>query len=336
VAVNQADLQGMLKDRDFPPLILLHGEEGFLRDGALEQIRDLTVPQDCRDFNLNVYHGKDAKVQELLDTARTYPIFASRRLIILKDVDSLAAPDLEALLPYLKDPVPETILLCTTDKLDGRRKFFQDFKKYGAVFEFKKIYDNQLPAFVREQAKRSGRSFTEEGLALFCRRTGVNLREVHGELVKLFAYAGEKTLVDVAEVRAVVVDSRIDSIFDLTDAIGGGKTEQALGLLQRLLAEGGVPLVLLTMITRHYRQLWKIRELLDRGEPNREIGGRLRINPYFLDGLIRQSRSLPADRYRPAFEKFLLTDQALKSSGAHPAALLEQLVLELAGGVRRP
>jgi DNA polymerase III subunit delta len=307
-----------------------------LRDRALEQIRDLAIPPECRDFNLNVYHGKDAKVQELLDTARTFPVFAARRLLILKDVDALAATDLEAFLPYLKDPAPETVLLCTADKFDGRRKFFQDFKKCGAVFEFKKIYDNQLPAFVREQARASGRSFTEEGLALFCRRVGVNLREVHGELVKLFAYVGDSKLVDVAEVRAIVVDSRIDSIFDLTDAIGGGKAQQALGLLQRLLAEGGVPLVLLAMITRHFRQLWKIRELLDHGHPSREIGSRLRVNPYFLEGLIRQSRSFPVTRYRPAFEKFLLTDQALKSSGAHPAALLEQLVLELAGGVRRP
>jgi DNA polymerase III subunit delta len=334
--MKKADLQTMMKDRDLPPLILLHGEEDYLRDRALEQIRDLAVPADCRDFNLNVYHGKDVRVQELLDTARTFPVFAPRRLLILKEVDALAATDLEALLPYLKDPIPETILLCTTDKLDGRRKFYQDFKKYGAVFEFKKIYDNQLPAFVREQAKVSGRSFTEEGLALFCRRVGVNLREVHGELVKLFAYMGENKLVDVAEVRAVVVDSRIDSIFDLTDAIGLGKTQQALGLLQRLLAEGGVPLVLLTMITRHFRQLWKIRELIDQGHPNQGIGSRLRINPYFLEGLIKQSRSFPVACYRPAFEKFLLTDQALKSSGAHPAALLEQLVLELAGGVRRP
>jgi DNA polymerase III subunit delta len=334
--VKQTDLQSMLKDRSFPPLILLHGEEDYLRDQALEQIRDLAVPADCRDFNLNVYQGKETKVRELLDTARTFPVFAPRRLLILKGVDALAAPEMEALLPYLKDPVPETCLLCTADKFDGRRKFFQDFKKYGVVFEFKKIYDNQLPVFVREQAKAAGRSFTEAGLALFCRRVGVNLREVQGELVKLFAYAGEEKLLDVAQVRAVVVDSRIDSIFELTDAIGAGKTQQALALLQRLLAEGGVPLVLLAMITRHFRQLWKIRELLDHGLPSRDIGGRLRINPYFLDGLVKQSRSFPTACYRPAFEKFLLTDQALKSSGSHPAALLEQLVLELAGGVRRP
>jgi DNA polymerase III subunit delta len=334
--LKQADLHMYLRDRSLPPLVLLHGEEDFLRDRALEQIRDATVPPEARDFNLNVYHGKDVKIQELLDSARTFPVFAPRRLIVLRDVDALAAADLETLLPYLRDPVPETVLLCTAEKFDGRRKFFQDFKKYGAVFEFRRIYDNQLPAFVREQAKVAGRSFTEEGLALFCRRVGVNLREVHGELLKLFAYLGEERLVDVAEVRAVVVDVRIDSIFELTDAIGGGKAQQALGLLQRLLAEGSVPLVLLSMITRHFRQLWKIRELLDHGHPAREIGSRLRLNPYFLDGLIRQARAFPPARYRPAFERFLSTDQALKSSGAHPAALLELLILELAGGAGRP
>ena len=98
-----------------------------------------------------------------------------------------------------------------------------------------------------EQARDAGRAFTEEGLALFCRRVGSNLQDVHGELVKLFAYLGERPLADVEDVTAIVSDSRVDSIFDLTNALGQGNPGEALRLLGRILEEGVAPLLVLAM-----------------------------------------------------------------------------------------
>ena len=170
-------------------------------------------------------------------------------------------------------------------------------------------------------------------MALFCRRVGSNLQEVHGELTKLFVYLGERTLVDAADVAAVVSDTRVDSIFDLTNALGGREKGEALRLLARLLDEGGVPLVLLTMMVRHFRQLWKISELLDQGVGTKEIARRAGINPYFVDGLVAQAGRFSPARYRQTFALFLEADLALKSSGAHPSAMLEKLVLDVMADV---
>ena len=102
-------------------------------------------------------------------------------------------------------------------------------------------------------------------MALFCRRVGSNLQEVVGELEKLFTYLGERNLVDVADVAAIVADSRVDSIFELTNALGGGDAGEALRLLGRLLGDGQAPLLVLNLMVRHFRQLWLTRELLDQG-----------------------------------------------------------------------
>jgi DNA polymerase-3 subunit delta len=72
------------------------------------------------------------------------------------------------------------VLLLTADKIDARRKFYQILKKSGKVFEFKKIYENQLPTFVRDLAKSFNVTLTSEGLKLFCKRVGTNLVEVQG------------------------------------------------------------------------------------------------------------------------------------------------------------
>lgn len=327
--MKPAELHNSVAAGKIPPLIYLYGDERFLLERALAEVRDRTVPKEARDFNLNVFHARENTAVEILDAARTFPVFSPRRMVLVQDAHHFNASEQERFLDYLKDPCPETVLIFVAQGIDGRRKFFQEFKKRGALVEFRPLYENQVPPFVREQARAAGRSFTEEGLAWFCRRVGTNLQEVHGELEKLFTYLGERTLVDVDDVRSVVSDTREESIFDLTNAVGEGKSGPALRLLSRLLDEGEPPLRILTMLVRHFRQLWKAHELLAKNAPRGEIIKRVKINPYFLDGLLAQARCFSEVDFRRAFEHFLRTDLALKSSGAHPSALLEDLLLAL-------
>jgi DNA polymerase-3 subunit delta len=327
--MTPGELKKALRERRFPPLVLFHGEERFFLERTLKTLQDLTVPAEWRDFNLTVFHGKETRASDILDGARTFPVFHSHRLVLVRDVHLLAAAELESLIPYLKDPAPETVLVFVADKIDSRRKFFQQFKKHGLLVEFKKYYDNQIPDFVQGYAREAGVGFSEEGLRAFCRRVGNSLPEIAGELDKLFNFLGERKLADVEDVKAIVSDIRVDSVFELADALGHRQRSRALTLLNRLLGEGGVPLVILTMVARHLRHLWKARHLLDSGRERQEIARTVGVNPYFLDGLLRQARAFPVDRFPAIFEEMLAADMALKSSGAHPAAILEELVLSI-------
>lgn len=329
--MKPAELNRALGKKEIPGLLFLHGEDRFSMEAAATRILDLVVSPQDRDFNFNRYDAKETDPQTVLDSAMTLPVFAARRLVWVRGAHQYSAAQLETFLAYLKEPVAETVLLFSGEKIDGRRKFFQIFKKEGALVEFKKPFDNQIPQFVREQARVLGLTLTEEALAEFCRRGGSNLQELHGELVKLKAYLGEKTLVEEPEVRDIVSDTRADSIFDLANAVGRGNRGEAVRLLGRILEEGLAPLLILSMLVRHFRQLWITMELLEQGADRRELASKVGVNPYFIDGLIAQARQMKASQLRRAFDLFLETDLALKSSGAHPAARLEMLVLELAG-----
>jgi DNA polymerase-3 subunit delta len=327
--MKPAEFDRILAEQKIAPLLLLYGEETFLLDRTLEQILDAVVLPADRDFNFQLFRGREARGGAILDSARTLPVFAPRRLVLIREADHLPAAEAELLLSYLADPAPESVLVLVAEKIDARRKFYQEFRKHGQMVEFRPFYANQIPVFVKEQARAAGRSFTEDALALFCRRVGSNLQEVHGELVKLFSYLGGNSLADVADVAAVVSDTRVDSIFDLTNAIGQKRTDEALRLLNRLIQEGVAPLLILNMLTRHFRQLWMAHELLDQRVPTQEIARQIGANPYFLDAILAQARRFSTLRYRQAFESFLLTDLALKSSGAHPVANMEILLLGL-------
>ncbi|OHB33118.1 MAG: DNA polymerase III subunit delta [Desulfuromonadaceae bacterium GWC2_58_13] len=328
--MTPAELSRAIDNKEFPNLLFLYGEETYLLEKCLRQLLDAAVPVVDRDFNFDNLSARDIRVEAIIDQARTFPVFAVHRLVLIKDAQHLSSDSLDDLVPYLQDPSPETVLVFVSDKIDGRRKFFQEFKKRGALVEFKKLYDNQIPMFVRDQARQGGRSFTEDALALLCRRVGNNLQEIYGELSKLFAYIGDKTLIDVADVAAIISDTRVDSVFELTDALGMKKAEDAQRFLVRILDEGSAPLLVLSMIVRHFRQLWKIHELLELKTQEKEIPRQVGINPYFLKGLLNQAGRFSHEQYRNLFERFLEADLALKSSGAHPTAILGSLISEIA------
>jgi DNA polymerase-3 subunit delta len=267
----------------------------------------------------------------LLDQARTLPVFSSHRLVVVRNVQEAPADQLEALTAYLDDPVPETVLMVTATTIDKRRKFFQKFVACGELVEFRKLYENQIPQFVRDRAKEAGRTFTAPALRLFCRRVGSNLAELTGELDKLVSYVGTAEFIEEADVAAVVSDTRVESVFALTDAIGAGDAQQSLHRLNRLLDDGQPPLVILSMLIRHFRQLWKARELLAQGVPQKELPRRIGINPYFLGGLLAQAGSCSDAQLRAAFPRLLAVDLALKSGG-DPRPHLERLVLALCDG----
>ena len=322
-------IQAVRNDR-LPPLLLLQSEENYFLDQAVKLVSE-SVPAESRDFNLTSLHGRELKGAELIDQARTLPVFASRRVVIVKNINETPAEQLETFSAYLDDPVPETQLLITATTIDKRRKFFQKFAQQGEIVEFRKLYENQIPLFARERAKAYGRTFTGPALKLFCRRVGSNLAEIVGEIEKLVSYVGDCEFFEEEDVAAVVADIRTESVFALIDALCAGQRGEALRLLDRLLADGQPALVILTMLTRHFRQLWKARALLSQGVPQKDLSRRIGINPYFLNNLLAQANRYSDGKLREIYPRLLLADQALKSSGNH-RAYLEELLFALAAG----
>lgn len=327
LTMTAAELDRAIDTGQFPPLLFLYGEEQFLLEKTLKRLLDKALPQDARDFNLTVFHHKEFSAARLLDTVQTYPVFSQRRVVIVKGAHQIAAAELESLQSYLHHPVDETLLIFVGEKIDARRKFFLDFKKLGELVEFKKLYDNQLPAAIRDLARQNNMTLTDAALTLFCRRVGTNLQEVQTELVKLSLYLGENKLADAVDVDAVVTGSRQETVFALCDAIGDRQSVQAIEMVGRILDEGLPALVVLNMVTRHMRNLCKVGEMVGQKHSKAEIARTAGVNPYFLEGLIRQSRNFSGEQIRKIFERLIATDVALKSAAAHPAAMLEELVL---------
>jgi DNA polymerase-3 subunit delta len=123
-------------------------------------------------------------------------------------------------------------------------------------------------------------------------------------------------------------------VFELANALGVKDLPSAMRRLQTILRDGEAPLMLLAMITRHFRQIWQVRELIDSKASEQEIAKKTGINPYFLKGMLKQAKNFSPAECRTLFELLLASDLSMKSGG-RPMVVIGELVMKICGGSLR-
>lgn len=323
------DFYQALRSGQVPTLVLLYGAEDLLREKAEKLLRRALFPEGRDDFNDTRFRARETTAEQIRDALLTLPVFAPRRLVTIRDADQLPAAVQDDLLAYLRDPAPETCLLLVAEKIDQRRKFFQQFKKTGTLVEFKPLNERDIPGYVKQSLAEHQAQMTGDALDLFCAMVGTALHEVNAELDKLLAYSGSSAVIDVTEVKAVVSRGRAENIFAIGHAVGRGDQSRALQLVIRLQDSGEAPLKILALLVGHFRKLWKVRELDAGHQPRNQIARQAGVPSFALNDLIEQGRRFSRNDFMRFHERFVQTDLAMKSSGADPEALLEQLIMGL-------
>jgi DNA polymerase-3 subunit delta len=320
-----------LQKGEIAPLYYFHGDEPYLIERAVKRLLDLTVSPDSRDFNLDIFYGKECKGEEIATTGQTLPMFAERRVVLVKRSGELSPAALEMLTEYVSDPSPSTCMIFEGEKIDQRKRFFVEMKKRGNLVEFKRLYENHLGPFIREEAAVYGKKVEPAAVEMLVYLIGNNLQELAAEIEKVAIYVTGRDAITVADIREIVSDTKVDSIFELTDSIGRRDLGKSLRNLNTILRDGEAPLMVLAMLTRHFRQLWRVKELSDKRLPPNEIGKAAGINPYFLKGIVEQAKNYRISEFRGIFERLIATDLALKTSGGKPVSLLECLLMDICG-----
>jgi len=325
--VRPEEFNGAVEKGNLAPLYLLYGDEPYLVERAVKRLLERAVDPGFRDFNFNAFYGNEVKGEEIFSVAQTLPMFADRRVVLVKKGGELSAAAMEVLLPYLQDPCPSTCLVLQAEKIDGRKKFFAEFKKKGEVVEFKRPYENQLGPYVRDEVRAAGKKIESAAAELLAYLVGNNLQELVSQIEKLCTYCGKKETVGVEDVKTIVSDTKVENVFEFTDALGSKELGRSLTMLTSILSDGEAPLRVLGAVARHFRQLWQVRELLDRRVPQGELAKAAGINPYFLKKVVDQARNCAPAELQVIFERMLELDLAFKSGGREDA-LFERFVME--------
>jgi len=329
--MTSQELETSIQKGRIPALCYLYGDEPFLIERSTRLMLDKAIDPSLKDFNFNVFFGNESKGVDIVDAALTMPMFADRRAVLVKRAELLKADALEVLLSYLQNPAETTCLIFNGIKIDQRKKFYLELKKMGALVEFKRLYDNKLSGFILNEALRHGKPIEPPAADLLSFLIGNNLLELSSQIEKLAVYAGSRPRITLEDVRVMASSSKAFTVFELARFLGTKELQNALKSLDTLFRNGEEVPMMLGALSRHFRQVWRVRELSEQKASQADISREVGINTYFLGEYLQQAKNFNRDELQDIFNELFRCDVSSKSGG-QPYTLMHGLVVGICSG----
>lgn len=323
------------------PVYFFCGEESFYTDALQEEIIGL-LPAELRDFNMDILYGTELSLEKVLGIARSYPMMADRRIVLLREFSGLFAPrkntapqedeqesieeevpaSTEMLITYLQKPNPSTILAITDQKAPnagtklGKAIIKNELVGYA---NFEPIAEESLPEWISEwtQAKYS-RVIEPKAAQVMARLTGSDLILVSKEIDKLCTYKDSGASISEEDVKKLVTPSREYSVFELKEAVFARNLTQTLWIVEQILhtsktTDVGEVIRIVSFFYSVFTNIWQIQRLTQKGLPSAQIRSTVGVkSEWYFNNLVRDSRVFPYEQMPLIFEALLDADRAVK------------------------
>ncbi len=265
-------LRSDLKAGNLANVYIFYGEEVYLRERYLEDIKKALVPDGFEEFNYHRLDGKNLTVQALAETVEAMPMMVENTLVTVADMDIFKLPESQrnALIDLLSDFPEYCTLIFSYDVLSYKRD--KKMKKLTAALddhvrevEFKAQSRDQLFRWIKKRFAATNHdidSAAADHLMFLC---GTMMADLASEIAKISAYAKGQmiTIADINAVAEPVLDARV---FDMTNHITAGKYDDAARVLGELLRMQTEPIVILAAIGKELRKLYTARMAIDNGK----------------------------------------------------------------------
>jgi DNA polymerase-3 subunit delta len=313
------------------PLYVLHGDEDFLKRQVLLALRAQVLGPDGDEFGVSVHAGDKATLAAVFDELQTAPFFSPRRLVVVENADPFVTRYREALEKAV-GRLPDSGTLVLDVKTWAANTRLARVVDADATITCKAPYASKLPAWcVQWAAARHGKQLTGPAADLLLELVGPEMGQLDQELHKLAVYIGGRSRIDAEDVDRLVGSSRAENTWKIFDAIGSGRSAEALTILDRLLDQGEEPLGILGAFSMQLRRLAKVARLNQLGQPLAAAMAQAGVLPYQTRGCEQQLRHLGRRRTERLYDWLLQVNAGLKGgSQLPPRTLLERLVLQLA------
>ena len=325
------------------PAYYIHGVEGVLKDEALALILSSGLDAATRDFNLDSFSAQQLDPAELPAACATLPMMAERRVVVVRDIEAWKRKS-KAKTPavqYLERPMPETVLVMVQTNDDDPD---EELASRATSIECVAPVGDRLEAWLDDRLAAEGVVLTPPARDHLIRATGGDLGLLTAESQKLAGLStGEP--IDAEAVGALVGVRFGETGEDWRDAVVRDDTDQALGLVPRLLETTGNSAVRLVSLlgtslvalqwTRATAAGRRIRDDALARAIKQDLFFKLRpnIGNYELAAKLfaRVVGRWPAPRLRSAVAATLEADVALKGTTiSNAGGVLTDLVIALA------
>ncbi len=267
-----AQLKADLKAGSIGNIYVFHGEETYLREYYLDQLRKQLIPAGFEEFNYHKLQGKNLNIQDLSDIVEAFPMMCEKTLVIVTDFDlfKLNEEQRNGMIALLSDFPKYCCVVFVYDIIDYKpdrkmKKLYTALMDAAQIVEFKTQGQSDLINWVGRRFKALGKGIDRQAAEHLIFTCGSLMTGLIPEIEKISAYAkGSKvTIEDINAVADPVIDAMI---YDITNEISRRNYDAAANTLGKLLKMQEEPIVILALIGKELRKLYTACIALEGGK----------------------------------------------------------------------
>ncbi len=306
-------------------IFYFYGENSFAISQQVKAITEQYQKKTGGSLEIEHFDMSSDPLSKLLNSLGVMPMFASSRLLIVRDLSFLKLDKTK--LDNMLDMVSEsTILVFIDNKPDKRSVVYKTLSKLKNAKQFNYLSQPQLMAWVKKQVEQVGGKIDNRTISVLIENVGFDQWQLSSEIQKLVSYSQSVT---VEAINELVVANVEYSVFTMIDALSKKQIGKAIGLYQQLTKQNEPDQKILGAIMYQYRvlALCKVHEGQGSGWM-KQFG----VAPYAASKGQAIVRTMSLDQIKSAYSAIIAADMAIKTGQTDSHSALEELLITLGSG----
>lgn len=311
---------------------LFTGEDEFRKRLYLEKLKKRLLGEDIDAFNCESFYGRESSAGDIIRSLETLPLPAGRKLVIVKEPESLPKDDKGRLKDYLKHRTgSRAVLVLLTERHASRDdNLISALSKEAKAVDFSRPGPEEISAWIVKELKDRGKTISRRSAGLIRDASGQDLTQAYSIIEQLSIFSGERERItdDDAEYFTSAGTLPESSAFRFLDYINDRDTGSSLSILKNLFSSGSSPAKIIGLLSWHITRLIAVKRMLSKGISRNNMLSYFNMGSHTLDRLISQAESFTLRQLKGQLDALLDTDLMLKRSSFKDEFLLEMLVVK--------
>ncbi|MBN2161002.1 MAG: DNA polymerase III subunit delta [Spirochaetes bacterium] len=296
-------------------IYLFLGEEEGEKDKAINRITVMAFSDpNERSLATGRFHIENDDFMAAADFALSPPLFSSRRICIMYNIDSLPYARHKAVFQDLVVNLPDSAMLIMTSHEIRPPAFMAELLDRFKVVQFWRYFDKDIYNYILASFRKLGLPIDDRAVDILVERTGNDIKKID-DAIDMIRFSGETGRVDAEMIQYFIPDQKDANVFEFVDALFK-KDTHALSLFKRIFEDGTPDLRVVYQVLRQAEIIEKYYSLAEEGAPAEEAMARAGVYSKNRGNFWLYTKAFPRSLLRRVFPLISATDYKLKSGGA--------------------
>lgn len=312
---------------------LIYSEQKLLLEEASQRLsKKLYGRQEKTAVSLQ---AQEVTGEEIVSHCQSLSFFGEKQLVAVDNCFALKNKDKKALIAYLKNPNPQTVLLLKAVLPLSEVKKIKSDPLFQAVANSPHgqtyLYEvKSLSGWIKKEFAKFNKTVSQAQTSYLILTVGEDLLKLKQEIAKIAAYCGDSQEVTLDDIKAVVNPTVEANVFALIDAIVIGDIETALTLANLILERQEKVDSVVNLIEQQLRLVSLYLTYKSEGITQiDELVKKLNISKGRLFYLKKQAQKFSFSRLKKATTLLLSYDYKRKTQTVDDKIFFEQLIVDL-------